>query len=125
MKIEDGKLTVKVELCGKDSSLATDALIDTGAAFTVIPRGIADFLKLEADRARPRARLITASGVIEAPRMILRKVKLDRLEVKDLPAVVHDLPAPAPIKVLLGMSFVNKIRLEIDGKGSEFFVGDP
>jgi len=42
-------------------------LIDTGAAFTVIPPVIADFLELETNRAFPKAILVTASGLIEAP----------------------------------------------------------
>lgn len=42
-------------------------MIDTGAAFTVIPPVIADFLELETNRAFPKAILVTASGLIEAP----------------------------------------------------------
>ena len=125
MKIEKQRLTVKVELYGEDSSIAVDALIDTGAAFTVIPFGLADFLGLEVDKTRPKVNLITASGVIEAPRRILRKIRVGRLEVRGLPIVLHELPAPAPVKVLLGMDFLSKVRLEIDGKKGEFSLKDP
>jgi len=37
----------------------------------------------------------------------------------------HKIPDPAPIKILLGMNFLEKIKLIINGKGEEFFLEDP
>ena len=65
MEIEEGKLLARVRLEGKRFRVYEDALIDTGAAFTVIPPATADFLALETNRAFPKAVLITASGLIE------------------------------------------------------------
>ena len=66
-RIKEGKLLVKVKLKGKRFSVFEDALIDIGAAFTVIPPSIAEFLELETDEKMPKATLVTASGLIEAP----------------------------------------------------------
>ena len=67
MEIKEGKLLLSIRLEGKRFRVLEDALIDTGAAFTVIPPVIADFLELEADTALPKARLVTASGLLEPP----------------------------------------------------------
>jgi predicted aspartyl protease len=50
MKISGRKLVVRVSLKGRKFRVSEDALIDTGAAFTVIPPELADFLELDVDR---------------------------------------------------------------------------
>jgi len=47
------------------------------------------------------------------------------LEIEKLPVVVHKIPDPAPIKVLIGMNFIEKTKPIIDGKGKKFEVEDP
>ena len=125
MEIREGKLLVRVRLEGKRFRVFEDALIDTGAAFTVIPPVIADFLELETNRAFPKAMLVTASGLIEAPVKILEKLEVAGIEIERLPVVVHKIPDPAPIKVLLGMNFIEKVKLTVDGKKNEFEIQDP
>jgi len=86
---------------------------------------IADFLDLETNRAFPKAVLITASGLIEVPVKILERLEVSGLEIEKLSVVVHKIPDPAPIKVLLGMNLIEKIKLIIDGKGGKFNLKDP
>ncbi len=86
---------------------------------------IADFLELETDSAFPKAMLVTASGLIEAPVKILEKLEVAGIEIESLPVVVHKIPDPAPIKVLLGMNFIEKVKLRVDGKQDEFEIQDP
>jgi predicted aspartyl protease len=62
MKIEANRLVLKVQLWGK-RFVEEDALIDTGAAFSVIPPEIDDFLELEPFEIS-KATLVTASGII-------------------------------------------------------------
>ncbi len=125
MEIEEGKLLARVRLEGKRLRVYEDALIDTGAAFTVIPPVIADFLELETKKAFPKAILITASGLIEVPVKILERLGVSGIEIENLPVVVHKIPDPAPIKVLLGMNFIEKTRLIINGKERKFDLEDP
>ena len=42
-----------------------------------------------------------------------------------LPVVVHKIPDPAPVKILLGMSFIEKAKLIVDGKNEMFSLEDP
>jgi len=47
------------------------------------------------------------------------------IEIENLPVVVHKIPDPAPIKVLLGMNFIEKMKLTVNGKQNEFKIEDP
>jgi predicted aspartyl protease len=125
MEIQEGRLLTRVGLEGKKFRTFEDALIDTGSAFTVIPPAISDFLELERNRAFPRAMLVTASGIIEAPVKTLEKMEVSGIRIDKLPVVVHRIPDPVPIKVLLGMNFIEKITLTIDGKRKKFEIEDP
>ena len=125
MEIVERKLICQVKLQGKSHSVLEDALIDTGAAFTVLPPETADFLELETDKRFPRAKLVTASGIIETPVKTLATLKVGGLETTEVQVVVHKIPDPAPIKVLLGMNFVEKMKLVVDGKTSQFALEDP
>jgi predicted aspartyl protease len=114
-----------VRLQGRRFTVFEDALIDTGAAFTVIPPETADFLELETDKDFPKAKLVTASGIIETPVRILEKLEIAGQEAKELQVVVHRIPDPAPIKLLLGMNLIEKMKLIVDGKSNEFKLEDP
>ncbi|MFQ6094769.1 MAG: TIGR02281 family clan AA aspartic protease [Candidatus Bathyarchaeia archaeon] len=125
MEIREGKLLMRAKLEGKTHRVFEDALIDTGAAFTVIPPVMADFLELETNKAFPKATLVTASGLIEAPVKIIENLEVAGIEIKKLPVVAHKIPDPAPIKVLLGMNFIEKVKLTINGKQNKFRMEDP
>ena len=55
MKIQARKLLVKAKLIGRKFSVSEDALMDTGAAFTVIPPETVDYLELELNKDYPKA----------------------------------------------------------------------
>jgi len=50
MEITERKLVSRAKLKGKRLHVLEDVLIDMGAAFTVLPPEIADFLELEVNR---------------------------------------------------------------------------
>jgi predicted aspartyl protease len=125
MEIIARRLISRVRLQGRRFTVFEDALIDTGAAFTVIPPETADFLELETDKDFPKAKLVTASGIIETPVRILEKLEIAGQEAKELQVVVHRIPDPAPIKLLLGMNLIEKMKLIVDGKSNEFKLEDP
>ena len=125
MDIVERKLICGIRLEGKRYTVFEDAIIDTGAAFTVLPPETADFLELETDKRLPKAKLVTASGIIETPVKVLDKLEVAGLEAGELQVVVHKIPDPAPVKVLLGMNFVERMKLTVDGKSGQFTLEDP
>jgi len=112
-------------LTGRKFSAFEAAIIDTGAAFTVIPPETADFLELELSKDYPKATLITASGIIETPVKILNKIEVANIKVENLPVVIHKIPDPAPVKILLGMNIIEKTKLTVNGKYGTFNLEDP
>lgn len=122
--IREGKLVVRVRLEGRKTSVLEDALVDTGSTFTVLPPEIVERLELEPFR-EPKVRLTTASGFIEVPVRVLPSIDVEGIKLDDIPIVVHRIPDPAPIKVLLGMNLIEKVKLTVDGKESKFELKDP
>lgn len=116
-------MVVKVQLWGK-RFVQEDALIDTGAAFSVIPPEIDDFLELEPYKIS-KATLVTASGIIKPEIKLLEKIVLDEIIIEKLPFVIHEIPDPAPIKILLGMNFIKNVNLRVNGKENAFNIEDP
>ena len=125
MEIVQGRLIVRAKLEGKKVSTFEDALIDTGAAFTVIPAEVADFLELGVWEKRPKVELVTASGLIKPSVRILDRLEVGNVKIENLPVVIHEIPDPAPIKILLGMNFIERTNLLVNGKQKLFMIEDP
>jgi predicted aspartyl protease len=125
MKIVARKLISRVKLQGRRFTVFEDALMDTGAAFTVVPPETAEFLELKIDKDFPKAKLVTASGIIETPVRVLERLEVAGQEARELQVVIHKIPDPAPIKVLLGMNLIEKMKLIVDGKKNDFKLEDP
>ena len=88
-------------------------ILDTGATFTSVSRQVADVLGIS--RRDGSVRLITASGVIQAPLALLEEVDVGGAVARHVPAVIHDLPdAPPSIVGLLGLSFLQRFRVNLD-----------
>jgi len=125
MKIVARKLISRVKLQGRRFTVFEDALMDTGAAFTVVPPETAEFLELKTDKDFPKAKLVTASGIIETPVRVLERLEVAGQEARELQVVIHKIPDPAPVKVLLGMNLIEKMKLIVDGKKNDFKLEDP
>jgi len=125
VEIREGKLVIRVRLGGRRISVVEDALIDTGSTFTVLPPEIVDYLELQRFRNLPRVKLTTASGFMEVPLRLLNYIEIGAIKLENVPVVVHRIPDPAPIKILIGMNLLEKAKLEVDGKAGKFEIGDP
>jgi hypothetical protein len=55
----------------------------------------------------------------------LEAIKVGTQTVEGLPVVVHRIPDPAPVKVLIGMNFIHRTKLEVNGKAQTFEIEDP
>jgi len=92
-------------------------VIDTGASMVTIPASTAEFLGIEIDERTPTQQIHTAGGVKTAPVVTLSAIELEGWVVRDVKAVVLDIPNQ-PQLGLLGLNFLNKFRMDIDsGKG--------
>ena len=89
-------------------------LLDTGATFISISNAVAQRLGVRS-AGNGTVRLVTASGVIEAPLAVLDEVNVGGAIARLVPAVIHDIPGlPPNVAGLLGMSFLERFRVNID-----------
>jgi clan AA aspartic protease (TIGR02281 family) len=89
-------------------------ILDTGASYTSVSTTVANRLGI-ATSGNSTVRLATASGVIQAPLAVLDEVDVGGAVARHVPVVVHDLPGmPSNVAGLLGMSFLERFRVNLD-----------
>ncbi len=97
-------------------------VLDTGATFTSINSSVAQQLGIR-PQGSGTIRLLTASGVIQAPVVILDQVEIGGAVARLVPAVIHDLPGmPQTTIGLLGMSFLERFRVNLDISSGILFL---
>ena len=66
--------------------------------------------------------ITTANGKIEVPKVVLKSVKVNGLEARNVEATVMNFKKDASFAGLLGLSFINQFKLTIDpNKGHLMF----
>lgn len=67
-----------------------------------------------AELCREKTTMITASGTEFAPLITLENVSVLGKTLKNVPAMIHDLPAKSNVDGLLGLSFLKYFNLLIN-----------
>lgn len=89
-------------------------ILDTGASYTSVSTAVANRLGIPTSGGAV-VRLTTASGVIQVPLAVLEEVDIGGAAARHVPVVVHDLPGmPSHVAGLLGMSFLERFRVNLD-----------
>lgn len=89
-------------------------IVDTGATFTMISAATAKELAIEPNESARRLPIQTANGVIQAPLTSLESINVGGVEMKNLPAVIHDALPNSQVAGLLGLNFLSNFRMDID-----------
>jgi clan AA aspartic protease (TIGR02281 family) len=121
---EPGTSTVQVPIQRRGGSALVPAringesvgvfILDTGASYTSVSTTVANRLGI-ATSGSSTVRLATASGVIQAPLTVLDEIDVGGAVARHVPVVVHDLPGmPSNVAGLLGMSFLERFRVNLD-----------
>ena len=87
-------------------------IIDTGASMVTIPSETARELGLIINVRSPRRTVYTAGGAIAAPEVVLPAIAIDGWEVRNIRALVVDLP-DQPGWGLLGMNYLRRFRMDL------------
>jgi clan AA aspartic protease (TIGR02281 family) len=90
-----------------NDSLSIPLILDTGASYTTLSRGIAEKLGINVDGILPRTRVSTANGVITAYLVRLSSIQLGDARVEDITAII---PGNSELGTwgLLGLNFLNE-----------------
>jgi clan AA aspartic protease (TIGR02281 family) len=108
-------LVVKnVKLTGPKGMIGVDLILDTGAALTALSWSVLKVVGYDPAVVAERQEIITANGVIEAPKLQVGSIAIGEMEARDVEVVCHDIPELAGIRGLLGLSFLKHFRTVID-----------
>jgi len=91
----------------------TDMLVDTGATLVALSSVEAARLGIAFRRKDKKTNVQTASGVANAYRVTLARVRVGDIELSNVSGVV--LEGDSPRHVLLGMSFLNRVEMNHQG----------
>jgi clan AA aspartic protease (TIGR02281 family) len=109
---QGGGIYVRGQVNGQGETLF---LVDTGATYCVLTKVAADRLGLASSPVSTMVKLTTASGTIEAPLITVDLIQIGGAEARSVEAVIHDMPKfPSAVAGLLGLSFLNQFKVEID-----------
>ena len=96
-----------------DIGIRQQFIIDTGASMVTIPSDTARELGLIVNVRTPRRTIYTAGGVITAPEVVLPSIAIDDWEVRNVKALVVDLPNDLGWG-LLGMNYLRRFRMDLN-----------
>ena len=113
---EKNIIVLSAEIDGVEKKVRTVLALDTGASYVMIPWEIAEALGIRPELSTEFTEVITASGVEKVPIVYLEKVSVVGEEVRNVKAVVHDLPEKSYVDGLIGLSFLRNFKVTIDFK---------
>jgi len=117
-RLETPIILRRVRLEGPLATREVDLLLDTGAAYTTISWDTAKDLGYDPAGSPERVSIVTANGVIEVPKLAVRRIIFRELIAKHVEVICHDIPELAEIEGLIGLSFLQHFRVVLDFKKS-------
>jgi clan AA aspartic protease (TIGR02281 family) len=89
-------------------------VVDTGASYTLISNAVARDLAIDVGPTPKTLQFQTANGLIQAPVTNLESIAVGGMEIRNLPAAVHDAVPDPQVAGLLGLNFLSNFRMDID-----------
>ena len=119
MRRHGNLLLCKAVVAGPQGPHDATLLLDTGSNYTAITYEILERVGCSATMSRAHIRIITANGVIVAPRVQTNALTIFDREIVGAEVIAHDLPFSGPIDGLLGMDALVALRARIDVVGAQ------
>jgi clan AA aspartic protease (TIGR02281 family) len=119
LKGQEGKIVINFSPGSRQISLTAilnrssyqKFIVDTGASMVTIPRATAQELGLAIPN--PKRKVFTAGGVQYAPEVNISSITIDGWEVKNVKALVLDIPNQ-PDWGLLGLNYLQQFRMDMN-----------
>jgi len=100
----------------------TKLLVDTGASNMQITQAMARRLRIDPLEGEPVRATLAGGAVVFGRRIILKEVRLGRVKVKNIEAIVLDGDHRVDDAGLLGMSFLNHFIFQMDTRKSQLIL---
>jgi clan AA aspartic protease (TIGR02281 family) len=104
----------RVAIHGPAGIREIDAILDTGAVYTVVAWDVAKDVGYDPAICERRVPIVTANGVIEAPLITVEGIHAAGVRAEAVSVICHDIPEITGIEGLLGLSFLEHFRTVID-----------
>lgn len=111
---DSGTIFVPTRLTGPSEQFVIQMALDTGASISMVNAAILIELGYVVTDDLDRVPLVTASGIEDAPRLMVQSLEAMGIVRRDFPLVCHTLPSGADVDGLLGLDFFRDLRLTID-----------
>jgi len=90
-------------------------VFDTGSSFVVLPWKLVTSIGIKIDPSKT-VEITSATTMETVPKIIIPEMKVMGKSVKNVEAIVKDLPLESPADGLLGLSFLKHFKFIIDFK---------
>lgn len=100
-------------------------LVDTGAAYTALSKGIVTLLDLTIDSQRTQAITPTQGAIFRAPVVTLREFQLGGVRLAQVTAIVFAFPRVLQINGIVGMNVLRRFRLTIETDTATLILRQP
>jgi len=109
-----GPIVVLAAIWGPRTRADASLLLDTGAVCTAVSIELLEHVGYHVAQAPDAVRIITASGIERAPRVVVARMGALGRERTGFPIIAHTLPPAAKLDGVLGLDFLRGHRLVVD-----------
>lgn len=93
--------------------ITSTLVVDTGASLVVLPWKLVSIIGIKIDPTKT-IQTTTATTVETVPEIVIPEISILGKTVKNVKAIIKDLPPEAPVDGLLGLSFLKHFKVTID-----------
>jgi clan AA aspartic protease (TIGR02281 family) len=98
-------------------------LLDTGATYCALSATKANHLGVRPGSEDPNVSVMTMSGVLTAPLVMLPSLAVGGFEEREVETlIIPDHPIPGDVEGILGLSFLNRFRFTVDPEEGELIL---
>ena len=109
-----GHILVPADLTGPVGSTSLPMVLDTGSTHTMVNRESLELVGVNVDVDAPVRGIITGSGRVSAPTVVVPFIEIAGLKQFNFPIVAFDFPRGAGISGVLGLDFFRGTKLTLD-----------
>ena len=113
---------VPVEIHGDKTYSTLDMILATGATFVTLPFDLVESLGYEPTQSGDTVRLMTASGIVTAPLVEIRRIRVLGMEAINVYTLCIDLPGDGRLGGLLGLSFLKHFDVDLHFRNRELSI---